>query len=48
MFLNRRKEEGYQYIVELLCKLIELPVPSSEIPPLLPAWVCGAVIRTTL
>jgi hypothetical protein len=48
MVLNRSKEEGYRYIVKLLGKLIELHVRTSEIPPLIPAWVGGAVIRTTL
>ncbi len=48
MVLNLREEEGYHYIVNLLGKLIVLPVLTSEIPPLLPAWVGGAVIRTTL
>jgi hypothetical protein len=48
MVLNRSEEEGFHYIVKLLGKLIELPVRTSEISPLLPAWVGGAVIRTTL
>ena len=48
MVLNRSEEEGFHYIVKLLGNLIELPVRTSEIPPLLPAWVGGAVIRTTL
>ena len=48
MVLNRSEEEGFHYLVKLLGKLIELPVRTSEIPPLLPAWVGGAVIRTTL
>ena len=48
MVLNRSEEEGYHYIVKLLGKLIELPVRTLEILPLLPAWVDGAVIRNTL
>ena len=32
--------------MNLLGKLIELHVRTSEIPPLIPAWVGGAVIRT--
>jgi len=33
MVLNRSEEEGYHCIVNLLGKLIEMPVRTSEIPP---------------
>ena len=46
MVLNRSEEEGSHCIVIPLGKLIELPVRTSVILPLLPAWVGGAAIRT--
>ena len=46
MVLNRSEETGSHCIVIPLG--IELPVRTSEILSLLPAWVGGAAIWTTL
>jgi hypothetical protein len=48
MVLNRSEEESYHYLVKVLGKLIEVARSVFRDFAPSPAWVGGAVIRSTL